>query len=144
MRISAFHTSAPFSWQIGYGPVHRGLQSPLLFPFFSYEDTRFWSQHASKFDMISTGPDESRELQDWKMQMSNNHFWQSVEQGISKSIDNAIDSKISDDEPPRDGDADFAGGGGRPPGDGAGGEEGNGAHPARATLVIDIRNPRFD
>jgi hypothetical protein len=74
--------------------------------------------------------------------MSNNDFWRGVEQDISTSIDRAIDSEISDEVPPRDSDADFSDGGRRPPGDDAGGEDGNGAHPARATLVIDIWNPR--
>jgi hypothetical protein len=142
MRISAFHTSAPLYCQIGYGPVHKGVRSPLLVAFFGYKATRSWSPPAFKFDMISTGPDEGQELRNWKMQMSNDDFWQSVEQDISKSIDNASDLEISDDEPPRDGDADFAGGRPPPPADGSGGEDGNGAHPARATLVIDIGNPR--
>lgn len=141
MRISAFSTAAPLHWQIGLGPLHEGFRIPRWFAFFGDGVAHLWPP-AFNFDMISTGPNEGQELQDWKMQMSKNNFWRRVEQDISKSIDRAIDSEISDDEPPRDGDADFAGGGRRPPGDDTGGEDGNGAHPARATLVIDIRNPR--
>ena len=64
-----------------------------------------------------------------------------MEKSIAESIDRAIDSEMSDDELQRDSDADFVGGGRLPPGDGAGSEDGNGAHPARATLVIDIGKP---
>ncbi len=63
---------------------------------------------------------------------------------ISESIKRAIESEDLDDEPQRDGDADFGGGGRQPPRDSAGGEDGNGAHPARATLIIEIGNPRSD
>ncbi|MGV0962239.1 MAG: hypothetical protein ACOYB1_20655 [Limnohabitans sp.] len=141
MRITAFSTPAPLHWQIGIWPTNV-ISSPLFrFVVFSDGVAHLWPP-AIKFDMISTGPDEGQELQDWKMEMSNNDFWRGVEQDISTSIDRAIDSEISDEAPPRDSDADFAGGGRRPPGEDAGDEDGNGAHPARATLVIDIRSPR--
>ena len=141
MRITAFSTAAPLYWQMGVGRLHAAPWPRLLFALFGNGVSQLWPP-ALKFDMISTGHDEVQKLQRWKMEMSENDFWRGVEQDISTSIDRAIDSENSDDAPPRDSDADFDGGGRRPPGDDAGGEDGNGAHPARATLVIDIRNPR--
>lgn len=141
MRITAFSTAAPLHWQIGMGPLHAVSWLPLLFALSGDGVAQLWPP-AFKFDMISTGPDEDQELQHWKKEMSINDFWRGVEQDISTSIDRAIDSENSDDAPPLDSDADFDGGGRRPPGDDAGGEDGNGVHPARATLVIDIKNPR--
>ena len=94
--------------------------------------------------MISSGSRENEELQNWKKQMSDDYFWLEAEKSISESIDRAIDSENKNDEPQRYGDADFVGGGRQPPGDSAGGEDGNGAHPARATLIIEIGVPRSD
>jgi hypothetical protein len=91
-----------------------------------------------KFDMISVGFGEKEELQNWKKRMSDDLYWQVAETSISESIERAIESEDLDDESQRDGDADFVGGGRQPPGGNAGGEDGNGAHPARATLIIEI------
>lgn len=141
MRITAFSTAAPLHLQIGFELLHVVSRIPTRFhrlvnPAGDFQLPPF------KFDMISIGHDEGQALQDWKMEMSNNDFWRSVENNISESIDRAIHSEISDDEPPRNGDADFAGGERQPPGNDPDGEDGNGAHPTRATLVIDIGNPR--
>ncbi len=141
MRISAFVPAAQMHWQIG----SRGLDDRHDLRYILYARARngvayFWPP-AFKFDMICTGPGDGKELQEWKMDMSESPFWQGVEQAIGQSIQHAIDTEMSDDDGQRDGDGDSAGGGRLPPGDGTGGEDGNGAHPARATLVIDIGTP---
>lgn len=135
MRISAFSKGMSFLWWTG----------PLKHQFFRnlYLEFNLWLP-SLKFDMISTGFRETEELQDWKKRMSEDSFWREAEKSISESIERAIESEDLDDEPQRDGDTDFVGGGRQPPGDGAGGEDGNGAHPARATLIIEIGKPRND
>lgn len=136
MRISAFVTTAQLHWQIGMGNLQGSYRGPYPYAQQFNGAAYFWPP-AFKFDMISTGPGEDRGLEEWGVNMSNKPFWQRVEQAIGQSIDRAVGAEDSDEERPRDGDGD----GRRPPGDGGGGEDGNGAHPARATLVIDIGNP---
>lgn len=135
MRISTFSKGMPLLWWSG----------PLYHRFFRnlYLELGLWLP-AFKLDMISTGFRENEELQNWKKRMSDDYFWLEAEKSISESIDRAIDSENKNDEPQQDGDADFVGGGRQPPGDSAGGEDGNGAHPARATLIIEIGGPRSD
>jgi hypothetical protein len=134
MRISTFSKGMLLLWWSGQ-PYHRFFHNLYL-------EFGLWLP-AFKFDMISTGFRENEELQNWKKRMSDDLYWQEAERSISESIDRAIDSEDLDDEPQRDGDADFIGGGMQPPGDSAGGEDGNGAHPARATLIIEIGKPRI-
>lgn len=139
MRISAFYPATQLLWLIGFDAhFETYFHSPFALSRIGVVD--HWPP-AFKFDMISTGSGENRQLQDWKKQMSGDYSWRGVEKAIAESIDRAIDSEMSDDELQRDSDADFVGGGRLPPGNGAGSEDGNGAHPARATLVIDIGKP---
>lgn len=91
-----------------------------------------------KFDMIATGYGANEELQNWRERISNTHFWKWTEKFISESVDRAIKSEDSSYPPQRDDDTAFIGGGGRPPGNNSSGEDGNGAHPTRATLIIEI------
>jgi hypothetical protein len=139
MRISAF-ASAQLHWQVG----SRNLDA--------FDDLRYvnallrggaayFRRPPFKFDMMSTGPGEGGELREWKVAMSESALWQSVEQAIGQSIDRAIDTEDLNDDRPRAEDGDPPGGGRLPPGGGLGGEDGGGAHPARATLVIDIGKP---
>ena len=97
-----------------------------------------------KFDMISVGFRENEELQNWTNRMSDDFYWLEVEKSISKSIELGIKSENSEEKPMINGGADFGGGGRRPPADSSGDEDGNGAHPARATLIIEIGKPRSD
>ena len=135
MRISTFSKGMPLLWWSG--PLYHRFVRNL------YLELGLWLP-AFKLDMISTGFRGNEELQNWKKRMSDDYFWLEAEKSISESIDRAIDSENKNDEPQRDGDADFVGGGRQPPGDSAGGEDGNGAHPARATLIIEIVGPRSD
>jgi hypothetical protein len=135
MRISTFPKGMPLLWWTG----------PLYYRFVRnlYLEFGLWPP-AFKFDMISTGSRENEKLQNWKKWMSDDFDWREAERSISESIERAIRSEDLHDEPQRDGDADFVGGGRQPPGDSSGGEDGNGAHPARATLIIEIGKPRSD
>jgi hypothetical protein len=137
MRISALANGMPLLWWSGM-PLLWG-SSPPYSRFFRnlYLEFDRWPP-AFKFDMISTGSRDNEESQNWREQIQDDLDWQKAERSISESIERAIKSENLDDEPQRVGDPDFVGGGRQPPGDSAGGEDGSGAHPARATLIIKI------
>jgi hypothetical protein len=131
MRISTFYRNKPLLFW---------LDSPLhLFSLSS--KVGFGRQLPTfKFDMISTGSRQIEASQNWDDRMPTDYY--RVEKSITRSIARAIKSENSEEKPMRHGGADYGGGGRRPPSDSSGGEDGNGAHPARATLIIEIGKPR--
>lgn len=133
MRISTFYRGSPLIWWIS--SHHRQLSNYIN------RGVANWLP-ALKFDMITTGFSQNEKLQGWKKRVSDNDFWREAEKSITQSIDRAINSENSDDESQGHADADFVGGGMRPPENNADGEDGDGANPARATLIIEIRHPR--
>lgn len=133
MRISTFYRGSPLIWWIS--SHHRQLSNYIN------RGVANWLP-ALKFDMITTGFSQNEKLQGWKKRVSDNDFWREAEKSITQSIDRAINSENSDAESQGHADADFVGGGMLPPENNADGEDGDGANPARATLIIEIRHPR--
>lgn len=137
MRITSFSSSQSRFSSFGQFVLNNPYLRQIL-PNSKHNFRHLFSSSAFKSDLISTGFYRSQGLQDWKMEMSFDDFWQDVEKNIGKSIDHAIDSEDSDYAPERNNDIDFSGGGGRPPGNNADDGDERSSYPARSTLLIDI------
>lgn len=137
MRITSFSTSHLPVASFGQSVLNNDYLINLPYYFNNFRN--LFLSSAFKSDLISTGFYGSQRLQDWKMEMSYDDFWQDVEKNIGKSIDHAIDSEDSDYVPERNNDTGFSDGGNRPPGNNSDDGDESGPSPARSTLLIDIR-----